>query len=240
MKNVGFKKPGIRQWVSGHPGLNQFERERVIEDNEHAVENTKRLNLPIDRDFGSFDGLESMAAAVPEEYKRDCLFIIRCPHRTKQTIERKLFVPWSEVVRFVEQDLPGGYKQYKLGLREVSQPVWSGTVVSSKGGDSILLELWKGKHLEMDDGDASTSFRGIFNDDPNWPRRFVWSDGCTDEMKDMMLTALRYLAPNLRPDKSLFAEFSIAAEGKYLFHGVSFDPYWTERRPVTKREIDGD
>lgn len=239
MKNVGFKKPGIRQWVSAHPGLTPSEQQRIIEDNEHAVENTKILGLPMDKDFGSFDDMAAMSVAVPDEYKQECLFIIRCPHRTKQVIERKLFVPWSEVVRFVENDLPDGYKNYKLGLREVSRPIWSGTIVSSKGGDSVLIELWKGKHLEMDDGDVSTSFRGIFTDDPNHPRRFIWSDNCTDEIKMMALGALRYFAPNLRPDKSFFAEFSITDKG-YRFHGVSFDPFWTERREIKNHEVSGD
>jgi len=238
MENKGLRKPGILQWVSAHPGMSPWERERVIDDNELAVGNARGMDLPMDKNFGSFDDLFAMSAAIPEEYKNGSLFIIRCPHRAEKIIQRKLFVPWDEVVKFIG-DLPGGYERYKLGIREVSVPVWSGTIISSKSGDSVLIELWKGKHLEMDDGNASTSFRGIFNDEPSWPRRFVWSDGCTDDMKQMMLGALRYFAPSLRPDKSFYSDFSITENG-YRFHGVSFDPYWTERRPVAKREIDGD
>lgn len=236
MKNVGLAKPGIRQWVSVHPGLTPAERQRIIEDNEHAVDNVRRLGLPMDKDFGSFDDLIAMSAAVPEEYKRDCLFIIRCPHRVKDVIERKLFVPWTEVVEFVEHALPDGYGRYKLGLREVSRPIWSGTVISSNNGGSVVIESWRGKHLEMDGGDISTSFRGIFGDDPGSPRRFVWSDECTGEIRELMLGALRYLAPDLRPCKSFFAEFSLTDKG-YRFHGITFDSFWTERRGNQRSQI---
>ena len=239
MENKGFKKAGIRQWVSEHPGLNSQEKQRIIDDNEKAVENTKRLKLPMDIAFGSFDSIEQMTTGVPEEFRNNCLFIIRCPHRSKQIIQRKLFVPWVDVVQFVK-DLPEGYEQYRLGLREVSQPVWSGTIVSSKGGDSVLVELWKGKHLEMDDGNKDTSYRGVFNDDPTCHRRFIWSENCTDELKEMMLNALRYFARDLRPKESFSAEFSITTKG-YRFHGVSFDPYWNSdsMKPKTLFELSG-
>jgi hypothetical protein len=49
----------------------------------------------------------------------------------------------------------------------------------------------------------------------------------------MMLNALRYIAPDIRPKESFFAEFSVTDKG-YRFHGVSFDPFWTERRDPPK------
>jgi hypothetical protein len=84
MQNKGFKKAGIRQWVSEHPGLSPQERQRIIDDNEFAVENTKRLGLPMDTDFGSFDSVEQMTAAVPEEFRRrfpKTLYLVRKLHR---------------------------------------------------------------------------------------------------------------------------------------------------------------
>ena len=226
-KKTGFKKAGIVQWVNGHQGLDPWDQRRIIEDNERSVKNARDLGLPMDRNFGSFDDLAAMAAAVPEEYKSGGgLFIIRCPPRTMGDVKRKLFATWDQVVTFVN-NLPGGYKQYRLGLREVTNPDWSGTIISSKGGDSVTIELWKGKHLEMDSGSDKTSFQGFYNDSPIHPRHFVWSANCTNEVKGMMLNALRYFAPNLRPTRSLFAEFSLVNNG-YRFHGVSFDSYWTE------------
>ncbi|MBP6858203.1 MAG: hypothetical protein KBC33_00005 [Candidatus Pacebacteria bacterium] len=230
-----MKKPGIREWVSGNNLLSEQEKLRIIEDNEHAVATVRKLKLPMDTDFGSFDDLASMEQAVPQAFKQSGLFIIRCPHRTEQIIHRKLFVPWADVVKFVNE-LPGGYKLYQLGLREVTLPTWSGTIISSSDGASVIIELWEGKHLLMDDGDERTSYRGVYRADPGSPRHYVWSENCTSTIKETALNALRYFAPNLRPNKSFFAEFSVSEQG-YRFHGVSFDPYWSERRETSIQQV---
>jgi len=238
MKNQGLAKPGIVQWVSNHSGLSTLARQRIIEDNEQAVANVRWLNLPMDRDFGSFNDLESMSRAIPEECKQNSLFIIRCPLRTGKAVERDLFVTWDGVIQFVD-NLPGGYEQYRLGLREVSVPLWSGTIISSMGGESVKIELWQGKHLAMDEGGAATSFRGTYDRAPGNPLVFVWSEGCTNAMKDMMLRALKYFALHLNPRESFIAEFSVTARG-HRFNSVSFDPYWTERSVTWSLKVSGD
>jgi hypothetical protein len=226
MSTKAMKKAGIRQWVGSHPGLSAWERERIFRDNEQAVRNLKHFGLPMDRDFGSFDTIAEASKTIPDEHKRNSLFIIRCPLRSGDDIKRALFVPWNEVVRFVEE-LPGGYEKYTLGIREVTIASWSGTIICSQNGEHVLIELWKGKHLEMDEGGWQSSFRGVYDENPPAPRRFVWSDGCTEEMKRMMLGALSFLSPTCRLNRSMHVEFSVTPKG-YRFHGLSFLPFWTE------------
>ncbi|MCC2631028.1 MAG: hypothetical protein K0S38_837 [Candidatus Paceibacter sp.] len=221
-----MKKPGVRDWMRVASWLTLDERERVIKDNEQMVANVKARGLPGEKDFGEFDNLELACKVIPEHVRNVGKFIIRCPHRTDSTIQRKLFVPWSEVEQFV-QILPGGYQQYRLGIRQVVEPIWSGTIISSIDSQRIVMELWRGKHLALDDGgNAETSWRGIIDCSLGRPN-ITWSNGCTDEMKQAMLCALQYLFPRRYPTESLYVEFVLTKEG-YQFLGLSTDPFWTK------------
>ena len=220
----GFEKPGIVEWLVVMSTITNADRQRVAAENNLMVRNVEAERLPMDKDFGSFNTLVQAENAIPLEVRKTSLFIIRCPHRTNHDVQRKLFVSWQELVDFV-QNLPGGFQQYRLGIREVSLPIWSGTIVCSKDG-RILIEIWEGKHLEMDSGNAETSFRGLY--DP-LGIHFQWSDNCADEVKSVALGALRFLDRNLRPAEPIFAEFNLTMDGEYRFIGVSRDPFWTEQ-----------
>jgi len=238
MGNGGLKKAGIVAWISRHPALGDYERRRIIDGNEQAVAEAKKLRLPMDRDFGSFNSPAEMAAAVPETL-RTGLFIIRCPHRTEGTIQRKLFATWNQVQEFIE-NLSGGYEQYRLGLREVTEPIWSGTTVSSSGGQIVRLALWPGRHLAMDAEIVPTSYWGVYSTEAGAPLHFIWSENCSEELKTLMLDSLRYFGPDFIPTRNLFAEFSVMQGNFYRFHGVSFDPYWTETRSIVNPVFTGD
>jgi|GEM_PF-6715159 len=224
MAKVGFQKAGVREWLGAIPGISKFTQNRVLRDNERMVRNLRSLGLPMDRDFGSFDTMEEASRAVPAKFKKDCLFIIRCPHRTnKELIERKLFVPWSEVEQFV-RDLPGGYEHYELGVREVSKPLWSGNIRCSRTG-RIEIELWKGKHLDRDVG--GTEVVSYYGTHVPPQISFRWSDNCSVEVKDLMIGAFRFISPDLRFREAIFAEFNFTENG-LRFIGASRDPFWTD------------
>ncbi len=218
-----MKKAGILEWLVVIPGLSSHEQQRVAHENERMVKNVKDLGLPMDRDFGSFKDLDAARLAIPAQFRDSSLFIIRCLHRTRQdVVHRKLFVKWVDVENFVAE-LPGGYQDYWLGLREVSEPDWSGTIVCSRDG-AILIELWEGKHLQIDlTGSVNTSFRGMYGP---MQTSFRWTENCTVRMKEVMIGALRYVLSDFRRAEPIFVEFSLTDKG-YRFIGASRDPFWT-------------
>ncbi len=225
--HLRMKKPPIGHWLEGNPCLDRLEKERIMEDNERmSRENLARLRVSTDRNYGQFSSIAEATATIPRKRQRTQKFIVRCVHRTTRKILRQLFVPWDAVARFV-QDLPGGQRNYLIGIREVSTPTYSGTIISSNGGKDVVVEMWSGKHLDMDSGTLFGIMSATFHDDPRFPRRFVYSDNCWLDDRKMMMRVVSQLGYHGRIKRSLFAEFNFTEENGLIFIGASFDPFWT-------------
>ena len=209
-------------------GLGPLERERILKDNEKMPnKNLSGLRVSRDKDYGQFSSIAEAIKAIPRERRRTRKFIARCIQRRTWQISRRLFITWEEVVHFV-QHLPGGEEEYIIGIREVSTPTYSGTIISSNGGKDVVIEIWGGKHLDMDSNSLFGVMSATFHDDPRFPRRFVYSENCwLPEDRRMMMQVVSRLGYHGRIKRSLFAEFNFTEENGLIFIGASFDPFWT-------------
>ncbi len=232
MPRQEMKKSGIGSWLSQ---LSTREAERVSWDNSRMVDNVRKLNLPMDIDFGTFDDLDQLMLSVPVEFQKssEFRFIFRCESKTNRNdVRRKLFVSFREGVKFFKQLRSQGFS-FWCNIREVKVPDFAGTFIINAQKQKMVIELWPGRHLELDNPgerqDQFEVFSGCYNPgSPSFDLHINWSDNSTVGHRTIAVQAVQYLAPQLKLVESVYVEFYWQHTVGTRFIALSEDPFWTK------------
>lgn len=232
-----IKSAGIRDWLvrAQEEGVvSEQEAEVLIHENEAAKRRIIEEGLPTFAIYGPRDSLERVEKLIPksERDSPDRLFLVRCAPRkmsSKLQIQRNMGIPWEQVVNFVGH-LPGGKENYTVEVREHWNADYAGAIIGN-GGGKVLMEMIKGDLVNLDKKGDKEIMNARY-DTNQFDFGFSYTEGMTEEQRQIMIGALRYVMPEITRENlgklKIYLEFAYKKEYGYRFLDISDRDFWTK------------
>lgn len=213
------KKDGLDAWAEELLNSGQISQKGYkdfIEKNNSKEAEMEARNLPQLRHYGYFSSLDEIKSKfTPSPNDR---FIIRCVSKKDGEVKRLINTSFEDLYKFAE-NLPGGFEEWAVEIKEFIDTVAAGTIIVTPTGKTTI-ETWRGPHyLNTSD---NQKYYGTFDPD-QFSQHFEWkSSGESEDLTEMQgyaMRAFRYLFPHLkpRPNEPLYAEYGVKSTGEIYF-----------------------
>jgi hypothetical protein len=210
---------GLDYWAEGllqNNLIGRKEYEEFIEKNNSKEEIMEQIKLPQLKHYGYFSSVEEIREKIiPREGDK---FIIRCKSKKTGDIKRLIDADLDEVCIF-GKELPGGFDEWDVEVKEFTETIAAGTIVVSPDSKT-LVEMWKGPHYLVTTN--CPKYHATF-DPSRFDMRYHWDapEGEKDlpEMQNYAIKALRYIFKNLKPreNEPIYIEYGVKSSGEVYF-----------------------
>lgn len=211
--------------------ITQAECDDFIRKNNSKEERLEEKGLPQLEHYGLFDSAEEIREKLSSH--GDKRFIIRCTSRESGAIKRLIDASLNEASEFAEA-LPGGFKKWKVEMKEFADTKISGTIIVDPSGKTII-ETWKGPHYLNTEN--IPKYHAEFDPESIGVNRFRWQspEGATDlqQYQEYAIKVLRYMFPHLKPKpgEPIYIEYGIKQNGEIYFIEANDSPVVVGRTP---------
>lgn len=226
------RKPDIKQWAekASNLGLRLGDSlESILKQSVAKKERLKNSGLPIGISYGPFDSFEEIDKSVPIEQRDKTVYFLRCVPKDYKPgkdskIERFYNVNYNQAKNYFKQ-ISIDSKEYTAELFEIWEPDYSGGLIINNG--RVMIDLEKGDRFyskENEDENKGANLDLTGHETSKTGIHFEYNNNPTNEEKEIMLEALKYINPYL--DRELFERLKIYAEYFYSHkEGFKFVDY---------------
>jgi hypothetical protein len=220
---------GLDFWAEGllrNRLITRKEYEDFLRENSSKEEAMLKRNLPQLRHYGIFNSTNEIKEKIKTESGDK--FIIRCTSKENGDIKRLVDANLVEVCDFAD-NLPGGFENWNVEVKEFTETQAAGTIIVSPSGRTSI-ETWHGPHYLN-----TTNIPKYHADfDPEqFHMHYQWRapEGVDDleEIQRYAIKALRYIFRNLKPKENepIYVEYGVKTNGEVYFIEANSSPLLT-------------